>query len=89
MTKKLERVFRDRRLTPEELERDAEVRQKVQREFPPSNGSRKQQPTANDQPERLPTEDDLERVALTCGRRIMVSRRFHEEMTATYFEELL
>ncbi len=35
MAKKFERVFRDRPLTPEEIARDAEVRRKVQVEFPP------------------------------------------------------
>ena len=35
MTKKVERVFRDRHLTPEEAARDAEIRRKVQIEFPP------------------------------------------------------
>ena len=36
MSKKLERVFRDRALTPEEVARDADVRRKVQAEFPPA-----------------------------------------------------
>ena len=36
MGKKLERVFRDRPLTAEERAEDAEVRQEVEREFPPS-----------------------------------------------------
>ena len=38
MGKKIERVFRDRRLTPPEIARDAEVRRKVQVEFPPAVG---------------------------------------------------
>jgi transcriptional regulator with XRE-family HTH domain len=36
MAKKLQREFKDRRLTPEEVARDEEVRRKVQREFPPA-----------------------------------------------------
>ncbi|MFO0967476.1 MAG: helix-turn-helix transcriptional regulator [Gemmataceae bacterium] len=36
MTKKLERVFRERRLTPEEVARDDGVRRKVKKEFPPA-----------------------------------------------------
>jgi DNA-binding phage protein len=36
MSKKIERVFRDRRLTAEEVARDEEVRRKVQEEFPPA-----------------------------------------------------
>jgi transcriptional regulator with XRE-family HTH domain len=36
MAKRLQREFRDRRLTPEEFARDEEVRRKVQREFPPA-----------------------------------------------------
>ena len=41
MSKKIERVFRERRLTPEEIARDEEVRRMVQAEFPPAapNGS--------------------------------------------------
>jgi transcriptional regulator with XRE-family HTH domain len=35
MDKKLERIFRDRPLSPEEVSRDAEVRRLVQEEFPP------------------------------------------------------
>jgi transcriptional regulator with XRE-family HTH domain len=35
MSKKIERVFRERRLSPEEVARDEEVRRKVQAEFPP------------------------------------------------------
>lgn len=39
MTKKIERVFRDRRLTAAEVARDAEIRRKVQTEFPPASAS--------------------------------------------------
>ncbi|HEY7424136.1 MAG TPA: helix-turn-helix transcriptional regulator [Gemmataceae bacterium] len=35
MSKKIERVFRERRLSPEEVARDEEVRRNVQAEFPP------------------------------------------------------
>ena len=35
MAKKLQRVFRDRHLTPSEIRDDAELRQKIEREFPP------------------------------------------------------
>lgn len=35
MAKKLERIFRDRHLTPEEVAADNDVRTKVQAEFPP------------------------------------------------------
>jgi DNA-binding phage protein len=34
MTRKIERVFRDRRLTPDEIARDKEVRSAVLTEFP-------------------------------------------------------
>jgi hypothetical protein len=36
MSKKIERVFRDHRLSAEEVAKDAEVRSKVQAEFPPA-----------------------------------------------------
>jgi DNA-binding phage protein len=36
MTPKIERVFRDRRLTPAEVARDEEVRRQVNAEFPPA-----------------------------------------------------
>jgi ribosome-binding protein aMBF1 (putative translation factor) len=36
MSKKIERVFRERRLSPEEIARDEEVRRKVRVEFPPA-----------------------------------------------------
>ena len=36
MDKKIERVFRDRKLTPEECARDEQVRREIEREFPPS-----------------------------------------------------
>ena len=36
MAKKFQRVFRDRKLTPEEITRDEAVRRQVQEEFPPS-----------------------------------------------------
>ncbi len=36
MRKKIERVFREGRLSAEELARDEEVRRKVQAEFPPA-----------------------------------------------------
>ena len=39
MGKKLQRVFRNRFLTPEEVASDAQVREKVQREFPPKRSS--------------------------------------------------
>lgn len=37
MTKKIERVFRDRQLTAEEAAHDNEVRRKVMAEFPPAS----------------------------------------------------
>lgn len=40
MSKKIERVFRERRLSPEEVARDEEIRRKVQAEFPPAPPSR-------------------------------------------------
>ena len=36
MSKKIERVFRDRRLSAAEVARDEEVRRQVQAEFPPA-----------------------------------------------------
>jgi DNA-binding phage protein len=36
MTKKIERVFREGRLSADEVARDEEVRRKVQAEFPPA-----------------------------------------------------
>ncbi len=36
MSKKIERVFRDGRLSAEEVARDQDVRRKVQAEFPPA-----------------------------------------------------
>ena len=36
MTKKIEHVFRDGRLSAEEIARDEEVRRQVQKEFPPA-----------------------------------------------------
>jgi transcriptional regulator with XRE-family HTH domain len=35
MAKKMQRVFRDRHLTSEEIERDEQVRREVEQEFPP------------------------------------------------------
>jgi len=39
MGKKLERVFRNRKLTAEEVARDEEVRRQVEEEFPPAKRS--------------------------------------------------
>jgi hypothetical protein len=39
MGEKLQRVFRDRRLTPEELAADEKVREQIAAEFPPSEPS--------------------------------------------------
>jgi hypothetical protein len=39
MGEKLERVFRTRKLTPEEVARDEEVRRRVQEEYPPAKAS--------------------------------------------------
>ncbi len=39
MGKKLEQVFRTRKLTPEEIAKDEEVRRKVREEFPPARPS--------------------------------------------------
>jgi hypothetical protein len=39
MTKRLQRVFRDRHLTPDEIAEDAALRQKIEREFPPKAGA--------------------------------------------------
>ena len=36
MPKRIQRVSRDRKLTPEEIARDEAVRRQVQKEFPPS-----------------------------------------------------
>jgi hypothetical protein len=40
MAKKLQRIFRDRHLTPEEVAADKELREKVEREFPPKNAAK-------------------------------------------------
>lgn len=45
MRKKLQRVFRDRRLTADEAASDREVREKVQAEYPPSRESSGRQPS--------------------------------------------
>ena len=39
MAKKLQRVFRDRHLTPGEVAADQELREKIEREFPPKAAS--------------------------------------------------
>jgi ribosome-binding protein aMBF1 (putative translation factor) len=39
MERRTQRVRRDRRLTPEEIARDKEVRRQVQKEFPPAPGA--------------------------------------------------
>src|SRR5215203_5656332 len=39
MAKKLQRVFRDRHLTADEVAADRELREKVEREFPPKNAA--------------------------------------------------
>ncbi len=39
MAKKLQREFRDRKLTPEEVAADEEVRRKVQKEYPPARAA--------------------------------------------------
>jgi transcriptional regulator with XRE-family HTH domain len=38
--RKIERVIRTRRLTPEEVARDADIRRRVEEEFPPAPPSR-------------------------------------------------
>jgi DNA-binding phage protein len=45
MDKKIERVFRDRQLTPAEISSDAEVRESVAREFPAKSSGIEQQQT--------------------------------------------
>jgi hypothetical protein len=37
MAKKLQRKFRDRHLTPDEVAADQELRRKIEQEFPPKN----------------------------------------------------
>lgn len=39
MGKKFQREYRNRKLTPEEVARDEEVRRKVQEEFPPAHSA--------------------------------------------------
>ena len=39
MTKKFERVSRTRKLTPEEIASDEEIRRKVHEEFPPTQSA--------------------------------------------------
>ena len=39
MAKKLQRVFRDRHLTPDEVAADKELRGKIEREYPPKNAT--------------------------------------------------
>jgi len=36
MPRKIERIFRDRKLTPEEAAADEEIRRHVEQEFPPA-----------------------------------------------------
>jgi transcriptional regulator with XRE-family HTH domain len=43
MGKKLQRVFRDRRLTPEEAAADNEIRQRLNAEYPPTRSSSRAQ----------------------------------------------
>jgi hypothetical protein len=45
MGKKLQRLFRDRRLTADEAASDRDVRSKVQAEYPPSYGTTARQPS--------------------------------------------
>jgi hypothetical protein len=40
MPRKIERVFRDRKLTPEEIARDELVRRQVEKEIPPARAER-------------------------------------------------
>jgi hypothetical protein len=40
MSKKLQRVFRDRRLTSDEVAKDEELRKKVELDFPPKTSAR-------------------------------------------------
>ena len=44
MAKKLQRVFRNRKLTPEEVARDEDVRRKVREEFPSARPSASKTP---------------------------------------------
>ena len=46
MGKKLQREFRDRRLTPEEVARDEEIRRKVKEEFAPARFTHSTSPTS-------------------------------------------
>jgi hypothetical protein len=60
MAKKLERVFRDRRLTPEEVAGDQEVRRQVQKEFP---SARRAFPSG-------PLSDTLKQAIRASGRSV-------------------
>jgi hypothetical protein len=53
MEKKLERLFRDRRLTPDEIASDAQVREKVENEFPPCHSAREGSPSQASHPAML------------------------------------
>lgn len=46
MAKQFRREFRNRKLTPEEANRDAEIRHKVQQEFPPARGAQSSSPSS-------------------------------------------
>ena len=60
--KKFERVMRTRRLTPEEVARDREIRRRVEEEFPPAR------PSLGTGPHGL--SDALRRAIRQCGKSV-------------------
>lgn len=77
MGKKIERVFRDRRLTPDEVSRDAEVRRQVQAEFPPASTGRVSGRLSHALQEALRSSDkSMYQIAQEAGVSQIVLSRF-------------
>jgi hypothetical protein len=60
--RKLERVFRNRRLTPEEVAKDEAIRRQVEAEFPPAPTSRHRTPGS--------LSDTLREAVRNCGKSV-------------------
>jgi hypothetical protein len=77
MSKKIERVFRQGRLSPEDVARDEEVRRKVQEEFPPAPSGSSAGPLSQALRDALRASDkSMEQIAQDAGVAPVVLSRF-------------
>ena len=79
MGKKLQRVFRNRHLTPDEIAADRELRGKVEREYPPKNATNAVQSDSLSELLRRSIRDSgrsVEEIASDAGVSPIVIARF-------------